>query len=55
MTDAEKFEGFKQKLVAENEAEYGTEARGKYGDMAVDASNARLMGLSPSSTARCRS
>lgn len=47
MTDAEKFEGFKQKLVAENEAEYGTEARGKYGDMAVDASNARLMGLSP--------
>lgn len=47
MTDAEKFEGFKQKLVAENEAEYGTEARGKYGDTAVDASNARLMGLSP--------
>lgn len=30
MTDAEKFEGFKQKLVAENEAEYGAEARGKY-------------------------
>ena len=47
MTDSEKFEGFKQKLVAENEAEYGAEARGKYGDTAVDASNARLMGLSP--------
>lgn len=47
MTDAEKFEGFKQKLVAENEAEYGAEARGKYGDTAVDASNAKLMGLSP--------
>ena len=43
MTDAEKFEGFKQKLVAENEAEYGAEARGKYGDTAVDASNAKLM------------
>lgn len=47
MTDAEKFEGFKQKLVAENEAEYGAEARGKYGDTAVDASKAKLMGLSP--------
>ena len=47
MTDAEKFEGFKQKLVAENEAEYGAEARGKYGDTAVDVSNAKLMGLSP--------
>lgn len=47
MTDSEKFEGFKQKLVAENEAEYGAEARGKYGDTAVDASNAKLMGLSP--------
>ena len=54
MTDAEKFEGFKQKLVAENEAEYGTEARGKYGDMAVDASNARLMGLSPPRCARAK-
>ncbi|MFQ9680983.1 MAG: MerR family transcriptional regulator [Ruthenibacterium lactatiformans] len=55
MTDAEKFEGFKQKLVAENEAEYGAEARGKYGDTAVDASNAKLMGLSPEQYGECRS
>lgn len=47
MTDAEKFEGFKQKLVDENEAQYGAETREKYGDAAVEASNAKLMGLSP--------
>jgi DNA-binding transcriptional MerR regulator len=45
MTDNEKFEGFKQALVDENEREYGVEIRGKYGDEAVDESNARLKGL----------
>lgn len=45
MTDHEKFEGFKRNLVRENEREYGAEIRGKYGDQIVDASNARLMGM----------
>ena len=45
MTDKEKFEGFKQALVNENEQKYGTEIRSKYGDKAIDASNARLKGL----------
>ncbi|NLM40478.1 MAG: MerR family transcriptional regulator [Firmicutes bacterium] len=47
VTDKEKFEGFKKQLVADNEAKYGKEAREKYGDEAVDASNAKLMGMSP--------
>jgi len=46
MTDNEKFEGFKQSLIDENEQEYGSEIRAKYGDKAVDSSNARLKGLS---------
>jgi DNA-binding transcriptional MerR regulator len=45
MTDKEKFEGFKQSLIDENEEKYGEEARKKYGDKAVDASNAKLKGL----------
>ncbi len=36
MTDAEKFEGFKQKLLQENEEKYGDEIRAKYGDEVVD-------------------
>lgn len=46
MEDKERFEGFKKKLVDENEEKYGTEVREKYGDDAVDASNAKLMGMS---------
>lgn len=46
MTDTEKFEGFKQKLVEGNEKKYGAEARAAYGDDAVDASNAKVMGMS---------
>ena len=45
MSDQEKFEGFKQDLVATNEQKYGAEIREKYGDKAVDESNANLMGL----------
>ena len=45
MMDKEKFEGFKQSLVSENEKKYGAEIREKYGDESVDASNANLMGL----------
>jgi len=46
MTDQEKFEGFKQKLIDENEAKYGKEVREKYGDEEVEKSNARLKNMS---------
>lgn len=39
MTDREKFEGFKQKLVEDNEREFGKETRERYGDEAVERSN----------------
>jgi DNA-binding transcriptional MerR regulator len=45
MQDNEKFEGFKRGLVDENERKYGAETREKYGDAAIDESNANLMGL----------
>lgn len=47
MTDKEKFEGFKQNMIDENEAKYGREIREKYGDDAVDQSYAKLKGLAP--------
>jgi len=48
MTDKEKFDGFKQKLVADNEKKYGTEIRGKYGDEVVNKSNNKVKGMSKS-------
>lgn len=45
MNDEKKFAAFKEKLVADNEAAYGREAREAYGGEAVDAANAGLMGL----------
>lgn len=45
MTDKEKFEGFKQKLVDDNEKKYGKEIREKYGDDAVNNSNAKVKGM----------
>lgn len=47
MADAERFEGFKRKLVAENEQKYGAEAREKYGNDAVDASNQKVLSMTP--------
>jgi DNA-binding transcriptional MerR regulator len=46
MSDNEKFEGFLQKMVRDNEAQYGEEIRAKYGDARVDRSNARLLNTS---------
>ncbi len=46
MTDQDKFQGMKARIIAENEAAYGQEAREKYGDEAVDGQNARLAGMS---------
>ena len=45
MSDKEKFEGFKQKLVEDNENKYGEEIRNKYGNEAIDSSNAKVMGM----------
>lgn len=47
MTDKEKFEGFKQKLIDDNEARYGEEIREKYGDETVARSNKRLKEMTP--------
>jgi len=45
MTDEEKFEGFKEKLISDNEQKYGREIREKYGDEAVGRSNAKLKNM----------
>lgn len=45
MSDHEKFEGFKQKLIDDNEQKYGAEVREKYGDAAADESNKHLKGM----------
>jgi len=45
MSDKEKFEGFKKKIVEDNEKRYGTEIREKYGDETVDRSNKKLKNM----------
>ena len=45
MSDKEKFEAFKERVIRENEERFGPEAREKYGDGEVDAVNRRLMNL----------
>jgi DNA-binding transcriptional MerR regulator len=45
MTNKDKFEGFKQGLIEENEELYGKEAREKFGK-SVDASNQKLANMS---------
>ncbi|NLY77386.1 MAG: MerR family transcriptional regulator [Tissierellia bacterium] len=45
MDDREKFEGFKRKLIKENEEMYGEEIRQKYGSKGVDMSNKKLMNM----------
>jgi len=46
MSDKEKFQTLKNQMVSDNEKTYGKEARQKYGDGAVDASNKNWMNLS---------
>lgn len=45
MTDSEKFEGFKQKLIDENEQKHGQEIRAKYGDDQVNQSNQKIKNM----------
>ena len=46
MSDKEKFEAFKQRIVNENEEKYGAEVRQKYGDEEMDASNKKILNMS---------
>lgn len=45
MTDQEKFEGFKQAAMEENERKYGAEIRKQYGTERVEASNKQFASL----------
>jgi len=46
MSDKEKFKGFLKRMVDENEQKYGKESREKYGDDAVNNSNAKVLDMS---------
>ncbi|CAB1246748.1 MerR family transcriptional regulator [Clostridium sp. WLY-B-L2] len=45
MTDSEKFEGFKERLIEGNEKKYGREIREKYGDDTVERSNEKFRNM----------
>ncbi|UNC92467.1 MerR family transcriptional regulator [Candidatus Contubernalis alkaliaceticus] len=45
MTDKEKFEGFKKKMIDDNEKKFGSEIREKYGDEAINLSNKKIKGM----------
>ncbi|OGV54750.1 MAG: MerR family transcriptional regulator [Lentisphaerae bacterium GWF2_44_16] len=45
MNNKEKFKGFKQKILDENEKQYGKEIRKKFGNKVVDASNNKVIEL----------
>ncbi|ALC92150.1 MerR family transcriptional regulator [Bacillus sp. FJAT-18017] len=47
MSDKEKFEGFKQKMIEENEEKYGDEIRQKYGKDEVEQSYAKVKSMTP--------
>lgn len=44
MKDKDKFQGFKEKLVRDNEEKYGKEIREKYGAQVIEESNKKMMG-----------
>ncbi|GAA3409698.1 MerR family transcriptional regulator [Paenibacillus hodogayensis] len=46
MSDKQKFEGFKQKLIDDNESMYGAEIRAKYGTEQVERANRKIKGMS---------
>lgn len=45
MSDREKFEAFKERVVKENEEKYGAEVREKYGDEEADASDRKILNM----------
>ena len=46
MSDQEKFEGFKKKIIKENEEKYGNEVREKYGIESLEKANRKIMDMS---------
>ena len=48
MSDKQRFDAFRQQIIADNEAQHGQEARARHGDAAIDVSNQRLRGMSQS-------
>ncbi|MDD3222821.1 MAG: MerR family transcriptional regulator [Clostridia bacterium] len=46
MSDKEKFQAFKERLVKENEEHYGEEIRKKYGEESVSESNKKVLNMS---------
>lgn len=46
MSNEEKFEGFKEKLISDNEQKYGEEIRKKYGNDIIDNTNTKLKNMS---------
>lgn len=55
MSDKEKFEAFKQKIVTENEAKYGAEIRERYGDAQIDETNQKILNMSKEEWERFKS
>lgn len=45
MSNNEKFEGFKQKMIDDNEKKYGKEIREKYGEDTINKSNAKVKNM----------
>ncbi|GGG89286.1 MerR family transcriptional regulator [Paenibacillus radicis (ex Gao et al. 2016)] len=45
MSDKQKFEGFKQSLIDDNEQKYGKEIRAKYGNETIDRSKKKLKNM----------
>ena len=43
MSEKERFEGFKQRIVEDNESIYGKEVREKYGDEEMDEANRKML------------
>lgn len=46
MNNKEKFEGFKQNMIDDNEKKYGEEIRLKYGEKQIDKSNRKIKAMS---------
>ena len=46
MSDAEKFQAFKEEVVRQHEEKYGAEAREKYGDEDVDEAQKKVLNMS---------
>ena len=46
MSDHEKFEGFKKKIIKDNEEKYGNEVREKHGSASLEKSNRKIMNMS---------